>query len=443
MRLLFVTLGYPPRGRFGTEFYTRELAQGLLARGHEIHVLHPVRDGHAPRYTLESVREEGVSVHLLHNPGDPSKRFEPSWHDERVERVFDGLVERLRPDRVHFTYLLWGLSVGLVERARAAGVPALVTLTDYGLLCHRGQMFRGDLTRCDGPRPAAECARCIRAPGPFDLAPLPRRLKALAAEALAAVGGARRVVVPADLERRERAVRAALAAADRLIAPTAALARRFVRAGVPEHELTTLPYAFEEAPYRAVRDIAPPDPPRFGFLGQFAPHKGLATLLEAERILRARAPERPFEVVLHGGAPGGRGARFVSQVLAPALAEPGTRVRVGEPFGPDEAPRLLAGFSAICLPSEWDENAPLSVLQARAIGVPVLGTNVPGIAEALPAEEAERLVDPGDAAGLADRMEAVLSGEIGRSAHPGLAVSLEQHLDKIEALYDATRFPSG
>ena len=96
MRILVVSNGYPPRGGFGTEFYTRELVLGLARRGHFASVLHPERGGGRPRYALERVSEDGVPIALLHNPGDPRKRFESSYRDEGVERAFAEHLERER-----------------------------------------------------------------------------------------------------------------------------------------------------------------------------------------------------------------------------------------------------------------------------------------------------------------------------------------------------------
>ena len=260
--------------------------------------------------------------------------------------------------------------------------------------------------------------------------------------ALAGVGGLGHVVVARDLERREACVREALEAADALVAPTNGLAEIFRRAGVPAEKLVELVYAFDETPYAAQRGGAAPDPPRFGFLGQFAPHKGLGTLLAATRLLDQRAPERPWEVVLHGGAPAGRHAYYVPAMLGQRAARRARRVRIGAPFAPEEAPRVIAGLSALVLPAEWDENAPLSVLQARAMGVPVVGTDVPGISEVV-RPEASGLVPVGDVAALADRMADVLDGRIGRDPVPGLPLSLDQHLDRIEALYARIRTVEG
>lgn len=433
MRILVVAQGYPPRGRFGTEFYTRALVEGLRARGHELVVLHPERSGARPRYTIEELVEDGVRIALLHNPGDPRKRFEESYRDEHVERCFDGLLERLAPDAVHFNYLLWGLSVRLPSVARARGIPNLVTLTDYGLLCHRGQMYDWRLERCHGPHPADVCARCIREPAPHDHPPARLLLQRAAVRALAAVGGLGRVVTRADVERREASVRECFEAAGVLVAPTRSLAEVFRRGGAPESKLVQLVYSFDEGPYRAVAGSAPPATPRFGFLGQFAPHKGLDTLLRAAEVLERRDPESEWEVVLHGGAGGGRHRLYAPRTLA-ACTSP--RVRVARPFGPEEAPAVLAGLSAVVLPSEWDENAPLSLLQARAAGVPVLASDVPGIAEVVDAPAVGRLFPPGDAQALADRMQDVLAGRVARNPTPGLPLSMDAHLDKIEGLHE-------
>src|SRR5262245_51961628 len=267
MKCLVVSNGYPPRGGFGTEFYTRELVRGLARRGHAVSVLHPERSGARPRYTLEAVREDGVPVFLLHNQGDPGKRFTPSYRDEEVERVFAELLARERPDVVHFTYLLWGLSLRLPEVARAQGIPSVATLTDYGLLCHRGQMFDASLARCGGPHPPERCARCIRTPSPAEHDPAARLARGAAAEALALAGGLGRVPVAADLAEREREVRRALDALARLIAPTHSFLELFARAGVPRRKLVPLVYSFDEAPYRARRGAAPRERVRFGFLG--------------------------------------------------------------------------------------------------------------------------------------------------------------------------------
>jgi glycosyltransferase involved in cell wall biosynthesis len=284
--------------------------------------------------------------------------------------------------------------------------------------------------RCFGPHPAATCARCIREPAPFDLAPGALRLRRAAVRLLAPLGGFGRVVVTREVEARERAVRAVWPALGRLVAPTRALGEVFARAGAPREKLSVLPYAFDEEPYREVRTVPGPARVRFGFLGQFAPHKGLATLLAAVDRLAAREAGE-WELVLHGGPSAGRHRLYAARLLS--AGHP--RVRVEPPFPSGEAARVLAGLSALVAPSEWDENAPLAVLQARAAGVPVIASDVPGIAEIVQDGVHGKLVAPGDPEALARALASVLRGELRRPLAPGLPLSLDEHLDRLESLY--------
>ncbi len=437
MKVLVVSNGFPPRGSWGTEFYTRELVHGLRGRGHEMSVLHPVRDGAKPRYSIDRVEESGIPVWLLSNPGDPRKRFEPSYEDPRVEEVLRAHLERERPDLVHFTYLLWGLSVRLPAVARSLGIPSVVTLTDYGLLCHRGQMFDWTLDRCEGAHSAERCARCVREPGPHDFGPSDLMARRLTVRILAALGGLGRVATTRDLRRREEVVRGGLAHVSRFIAPTEVLGETFAKHGIPREKITSLVYSFAEEEYVAARALPPPERIRFGFLGQLAPHKGVDTLIEAVDVLDRRRPDAgDWELVLHGGSNGGRHRLFGPAVLARANRD---RVRMGDPFEPSDAPEVFAGFSAIVLPSRWDENSPLSVLQARAVGVPVVATDVAGIAEVVEDGRHGRLVPPGDAEALASALEEVLDGRVGRIAEPGLPLSLDAHLDAVETIHAEAR----
>lgn len=439
MKLLFVSNGFPPRGQWGTEFYTHQLVLGLRDAGHEVAVMHPVRDGAQPRYRLErSTGDQDVPVFLLHNPGDPSKRFESSYADPVVEERFREVLEQWQPDLVHFTYLLWGLSIGLPRVAREAGVARVATLTDYGLLCHRGQMFDADLKRCEGPHPPAVCARCVRKPSVHDLPLLPRLAKHAVAGSLAAVGGAGQVVVEADLQAREAASRAALDELQYLIAPTQVLADAFQRKGVDAERMVVECYSIDPEPYAAARPAPAKEPVIFGFFGQFTPHKGLHVLFDAVELLSRRLPEsvEPWEVRLYGKPAGGRNQLYAQKLFKRDL---GSRLIVGPSFSPPEAPRVLAPLHALILPSLWDENAPLSCLQARAAGVPVLASDVAGIAEVIRHGEHGLLFPPGDSASLADAMREVILGRLGRHPQPSQPVEPTQHLERIQGLYQRAR----
>ena len=435
MRILVVSNGFPPRGQWGTEYYTHQLVSGLVERGHEVAVLHPERDGSRPRYTLEETTGAGgVKVYLLYNEGDPEKTFAESFQDARVDESFRSILRDWQPEVVHFTYLLWGLSVRMPIVCREENVPTVVTLTDYSLVCHRGQMFDWTMNRCFGPHPPDVCARCIREPGRFDGTRVELAAKRTAVRTLARVGGAGRVVMPSDLEEREKAVRESIATVGHMVAPTSIIGEVFLKLGAPKERISHLCYGLDPSGLEEARMEPASKTIRFGYLGQFTPHKGLAALLEAVEIMRCRLPEsvEPWELLLYGRATGGRNREYAIDLLA---KDRGPRVLVEKPFSPLEGGRILKGLNAVVVPSEWDENAPLTVLQARAAGVPIIASDVPGIREILEDGVHGVLCPVGDPHAIANAMREVVLRKIVRTGQHDLPVTLSGHLDRIEEIY--------
>jgi glycosyltransferase involved in cell wall biosynthesis len=437
MKLLLVSRGFPPRGRWGTEFYTHQLARGLAARGHEVAILHAVRDPARERGSIEVLRSDGFRVFVVANPPDPSKPLADSYRNDAVERAFDGLLERERFELVHFNYLLWGLSVRLPGIARARGLPTVLTLTDFGLLCHRGQMFDWRSRDCGGPHPAATCARCIREPSSYDAHGFALLAKRIAVRAAASIGGAGRVVTTADVALREKTITAAAASIDRFIAPTKALAEVFARAGFERERIEELTYAFDETPFVAARAEPEGELVRIAFLGQYAPHKGPHVLLDAVRIMAHRLPEsvEPWRVEFYGDSAGERYRDYVAQ----AMSDADERVSIHGSIEHAEVPELFRRLSAVVVPSLWMENAPFAALQARAAGVPIFASDVRGLAEVVEAPRFGEVFPPGDARALADLLRDVVLRKRRRVEQPGLALDFAGHVDRIEAVYARVR----
>jgi len=442
VRVLLVSSGLPPRGHWGTEHYTRHLATGLARRGHELAVVVPRSDvgGGAEVVRADA---DGFELHMIPSSPRTTKRLEDSYADPALEQAFGGLVDAWRPDVVHFLHLLWRLSAQLPGLCRQRGIPALFTATDLGLACHRGQMFDWRLRACGGPHPAEVCARCIREPSPFDDRPTRVLLKRWAVRLAHALGGLGVVVRAADVRRREAALAEAVAALELLIAPTRAVEEVLLRAGVPRGKLERLLYSIDAQPLVAARAAPPLGPVRIGFLGQFAPHKGLGTLVEAVRIASSRLPEsaEPWEVHLHGEGEAGRHRTYPDRILKQAQTGVGRppRLCVHPPFASLDLPRVLAGLDCVVVPSEWLENAPLVALEARAAGVWLLASAVPGLREIVEVGVHADLFPPGDARALADALREVILRRRGRSAAPGLPLSYDEHLAGVEACYQRAR----
>jgi glycosyltransferase involved in cell wall biosynthesis len=157
---------------------------------------------------------------------------------------------------------------------------------------------------------------------------------------------------------------------------------------------------------RADLELAPTGPVLVT-VANFVPMKGHRWLIDAMPAILARFPDATL--VLAGSGPGLEAAR--ERVATTGL---GPRVRIlgSRPDAVD----LLALSDAVVLPSVAAEGLPIVILEALALGKPVVATRVGGISEVIRDGDTGLLVTPGDPRALADAVSALLADPARTSA---------------------------
>lgn len=171
------------------------------------------------------------------------------------------------------------------------------------------------------------------------------------------------------------------------------------------------------------------------YAGMLNRNKGYADLIRAFARVAARYPDWKLTIAGEGEL---REARRL-------VADLGLTGRVSFPgwVRGEEKDRLFRRASVFCLPS-YAEGFPMAVLDAWAYALPVVSTPVGGLRDRLVDGENVLFFTPGDVAGLADRLERLLSDGACRArlseASLGLAgesVGLECVNKRITSLYEA------
>ena len=208
--------------------------------------------------------------------------------------------------------------------------------------------------------------------------------------------------------QRERGVRiaaqratrdAALRRAERIFCPSAYLRDVALGWGLDPHRVSVLPNPAPEVPALPPREALrgelglDPGAAVLAFAGRLGPQKSLGTLLEAL--------ERVPEVVLVVAGDGPERTPLEQRARSLALDD---RVRFLGSVPRDVVLRLFRAADASVLPSAW-ENFPHTVVEALAVGCPVLATRVGGVPEVVRDGENGLLVTPRDAAALASAIE--------------------------------------
>jgi glycosyltransferase involved in cell wall biosynthesis len=145
----------------------------------------------------------------------------------------------------------------------------------------------------------------------------------------------------------------------------------------------------------------------FVYAGRLSPEKGADVLIEAA----GHVPGVAVEVL--GDGPARQDLERLAERVAPG------RVRFRGRVGKDEVHAAMRSALAVIVPSRWYENQPITILEAFACGVPVLGSRLGGIPELVTDGVEGYTVAADDPAALAARM-----GEL--ASRPGQAFELGQ-----------------
>ncbi len=389
---------YYPESLGGTEIYVAALAERLRESGATVTVVAPDPGGRAERH----YRHQQIDVWRYPTAARPNRAQAQGRQPANGAELLHRWFERERPDIVHFHTFVTGLGLDEIAAARDAGARIVVTThsSSLGFLCQRGTLMHWGERPCDGVRSDGECSACeLQHRGmPKWAARTFARLPAPASRLLGAIPGplgsalAMRALIDHNRRRQERLAEWV----DRFVVLTEFARGALAATGFPPDKLRLNRLGMSQ---RGVeRKPGPQEEPtgrpvRLGYLGRLDPIKGVEELVLAATALPA---ELAFELELCG--PPAEPAPVRQRLRQLAGGDP--RIRLADPIPAQETPQRLAGYDLLCCPSRCAEGGPTVAIEAHAVGTPVLGSNLGGLAELIRDGLDGRLVPPANVAAL-------------------------------------------
>jgi len=233
--------------------------------------------------------------------------------------------------------------------------------------------------------------------------------------------------------------RMVLRRADMVIAVSRALADRCARAGVKRERLRVIPNAVDTNGPIGARAVdlraelgLPAGCPLVLSVGRLSAEKGHRYLLEAALAVTAARSDARFVVL---------GAGRESARLKGQARRLGLNGRFLLPGFREDARQLMAQAEVLALPS-LTEGMPNVVLEAFAVGVPVVATAVGGVPELVRDGENGWLIPEADAAELASALAAALAdpGERARRGAAGQSLVRARYTFAAQAAQAANAF---
>lgn len=359
LRFLMVSTHYPPAHLGGDARFVEYLSNELVRAGHEVHVLHSpsafiLQRGFLP--DLDKVTRAGVHRNIYQSAvgrADPVLSLMFGQSLGAVDRL-RGIFRELKPDVIH-----WHNTKGFIGRPVAMpNALSLYTAHDYYAVCPKASLLRPGQKLCQDPFLCQLCLlRWGRPPQPW---------RAL----------------------RRRVMR--LNGRFTVISPSRFLAERLSKDGI------AVDYVLRNfAPDRGLissRSSAN----RIVYIGALERYKGLVTLFKA--FARCK-DSQGFDLSVFGE--GSLRSELERRRTSLGIER---RVQIHGFVPLDEAGETLREAAAIVVPSESYENAPLIVLEAMSMGIPVIGSRIGGLPEILGPESGSTLVPSGNSVRLGEEI---------------------------------------
>jgi len=200
------------------------------------------------------------------------------------------------------------------------------------------------------------------------------------------------------LVSRKEQMFAALRSASAVIAPSRFLRSMFEAQGFPAGAIRHLPYGLDltrlqSMPASRKRGRRRADPLTVGYVGSISRHKGVHLAIQA--VLASGRDD--VRLSIHGGLDSH--PDYSEELKALAAGDP--RIAFRGRFESNELGGVLAQLDVLAVPSLWYENTPFSMLEALHFGLPVLASDLGGLAEVVQHEKNGLLFKAGDVAALA------------------------------------------
>jgi len=433
MRILIVAHGFPPTHSAGAQRRAERMANWLVANQHEVEVF-AIEKIDDTGFRLETSSQGGYNVHrVFYNVYGGDNPFRNSYEFVPIADAIRNVLADRTFDLVHLVsgYLL---AAQAIHVAHECNLPVVVTLTEYWFMCTRLNLIQARGRLCSGPETAEKCMRCM--------AEERRRYQFLARRAPRVMDTywsltqnlpfARKATE--EIARRQGVLREALNAAELVISPSHYLTHKFAEFG-----FDTLRYLFirqglvRSAESQPASHESASGKLRLGYIGQIKAHKGVDLIVDA--VVALLQSGRAVSLDLWGTET--EAPEYVAQLKRRSSGYEAIRWR-GQYVGA-QVWDVLANFDVLVVPSRWYENSPNVILEAYAMGLPVIATNLGGMAELVEHGKSGLLFELDDKDDLRIQIERLLDEpnllNLLRTGIPRVK-TLDQEMQEIVAQYE-------
>ena len=253
------------------------------------------------------------------------------------------MLDDLHIDIAHAHNIYGGLTTSVLDALRMSNIPVLLTLHDYKLICPNYKLYaKGKI-----------CEDCKI--GKFFMAVVNRCHKnSLVASSIYAL----ETYFNELMGNYRKKIKY-------FISPSIFLKKKFEEFGWNSERIIYIPNFVDSSQYKPLYS----NEKYIAYAGRLSEEKGIETLIKAFMLTR----NKQIRLLVIGEGPKKNELRRISQN--------DSRIEFVGYLSGKKLNDVRRNALAIAVPSEWYENAPLTILEAFALGKPVIGSRIGGITE--------------------------------------------------------------
>lgn len=332
MKILKVIHGFPPDYMAGSEVYSYHLVKELINQDIETFVFTRVENEFDDNYKIYNEKFEDIQIQRVNKP----KRdylYEDKFYDDKIDKIFKEYLASIKPDIVHFGHLSH-LSTNLIKIVKEFNIPIVYTIHDFWLYCVKGQMINQDGVICENPS-VENCTQCSNY-----------------------------VVNSKQIEESQKHMKEVIELIDIFISPSHTLKDFFINQGIDKDKIQYLKYGFNTKKIIYNKKVFTKNSKiNFGFMGRVIPTKGIKVLVDTFKKL----PNEKLSIYGNIG-------------IQKRFLETKNIVFKGA-YDNNNINTVLNDIDVLIVPSIWYENAPLVIQEAFLAGIPVITSDIGGMAE--------------------------------------------------------------
>lgn len=364
----------------GPERYMFNAISKLEAMGHDVFPFSVKFSKNQPtpyeRYFVEPIggRDEVFFEQHRKSPTAFLRGMSRLFYSHEVERAISAMASEVKPDIAYLMCYLRKLSPSLLVGLKKHGVPIVVRLPDYGMICPQLHCLRG----------SESCTECLSR-GPF------------ASVLYGCVKESRAISLLNYLATQFHKRKGYFNLIDAFVTTNNFMYSMMADAGYDQKILHCIPTFVD------IDTFIPNKSERgnFGvYVGRLDHPKGVHVILDAALQIKKSSDLQGFHIKIAGS---GHEKDYVQSLHKQVLDNKmGDVIQFCGDIQPNMIPEFISKASFSIIPSIWYENLPNTLLESFACGTPVIGSDIGSISMTIKDGMNGFLFTPGDSSSLAD-----------------------------------------